>query len=116
MSGGKDGQTLLHSIVPVLTSKTAVNWHFKVKDIECNVGLTITPISDHAQLKIFWSTFNLCEFVSKCKKSGYFIDLFWRYGWLKNPAIWLAENILAHISGANTFPKALVLFLGIKLK
>ena len=39
--------------------------------------------------------FNLCEFVSTCKKSGYFIDLLWRYGWLKNPAIWLAENILA---------------------
>ena len=32
------------------------------------------------------------------KKSGYFIDLFWRYFRLKNPAIWLAENILAHIS------------------
>ena len=54
--------------------------------------------------KIFWSTFNLCEFVSTCKKSGYFIDLFWRYGWLKNPAIWLAENILAHISGTKIFP------------
>ena len=36
--------------------------------------------------KTFWSTFNLCEFVSTCKKSGYFINLFWRYGWLKNPA------------------------------
>ena len=32
------------------------------------------------------------------KKSGYFIDLLWRYGWLKNPAIWLAENILAQMS------------------
>ena len=36
-----------------------------------------------------------------CKKSGYFIDLFWSYGWLKNPAIWLAENILAHILGTK---------------
>ena len=43
-----------------------------------------TPISDHVHPKIFWSTFNLCEFVSICKKSGYYIDLFWRYGWLKN--------------------------------
>ena len=33
--------------------------------------------------KIFWSTFNLCKFVSTCKKLGYFIDLFWRYAWLK---------------------------------
>ena len=38
------------------------------------------------------------------QKSGYFIDLFWRYGWLKNPAIGLAENILAHISGMKIFP------------
>ena len=38
------------------------------------------------------------------KKSGYFIDLFWRYGWLKNPAISLAENILVHISGTRIFP------------
>ena len=27
-----------------------------------------------------------------------FFNLFWRYGWLKNTAIWLNENILAHIS------------------
>ena len=44
MSGGKDGQTLFHKIYPAtamgLTSKTAVNWHLKVKDTEYNVGLT----------------------------------------------------------------------------
>ena len=44
MSGGKDRQTLFHSIIPAttmgLTSKTAENWHLKVKDIEYNVGLT----------------------------------------------------------------------------
>ena len=44
MSGGKDGQTLFHRIYPAtamgLTSKTAVNWHLKVKDIEYNDGLT----------------------------------------------------------------------------
>ena len=51
-----------------------------------------TPISDNAHSKVLWSTVNLCKFVSTCKKSRYFIDLFWRYGWL-NPAIWLAENI-----------------------
>ena len=47
------------------------------------------------------SAFNLCEFVPTCKKSGYLTDFFWRYGWLKNPAFWLAENILAHISGTK---------------
>ena len=41
------------------------------------------------------STFNICEFVSTCKKSSYYINLFRRYGWLKNPSIWLAENTLA---------------------
>ena len=46
---------------------------------------------------------HLCEFISTSKKSGYFIDLFWRSGWLENPAIWLAENILAHISGTKIF-------------
>ena len=44
MSGGNDGQTLFHSTLPAtargLTSKTAVNWHLKVKNIEYNVGLT----------------------------------------------------------------------------
>ena len=41
---------------------------------------------------IFWPcpprniliNFISCELVSTCKKSGYFIDLLWRYGWLKN--------------------------------
>ena len=50
-----------------------------------------------------WVTFNLYEFVSTCKKR-LFIDSFWRYGWLKNPAIWLAKNIFAHIPGTKTFP------------
>ena len=36
---------------------------------------------------------------------SYFIDLFWRYGLLKNPTIWLAEKILAHISGTKIFPR-----------
>ena len=44
MSGGKDGKTLFIRILPAttrgLTSKTAVNWHLKVKDIKYNVGLT----------------------------------------------------------------------------
>ena len=34
-------------------------------------------------------------------KSSYFTDLFWR---LENLDTWLADNILAHISGKNFFP------------
>ena len=40
MSGGKDGHTLFHRIILATTmssSKTAKNWHLKVKYIEYNV-------------------------------------------------------------------------------
>ena len=44
MLGSKDGQTLFHGILPAtargVASKTAINWHLKVKDMEYNVGLT----------------------------------------------------------------------------
>ena len=56
--------------------------------------------------KIFHSTFNFREFVSTCKKSGYFITSFQRSIWLKNPVICLAKSILAHISGTKLFPSA----------
>ena len=43
MSGGKNGQTLFHRIFPAtvggLTSTTAVDWHVKVKNKKCDVGL-----------------------------------------------------------------------------
>ena len=43
MSGGKDGQTLFHRIVPAtargLTSTTVVDWHLKVKNKKCNTSL-----------------------------------------------------------------------------
>ena len=44
MSGSKDGQILFHGILLAtargLASKTAINWHLKVKDIVYNAGLT----------------------------------------------------------------------------
>ena len=43
MSGGKDGQTLFHRILPAnargLTSTIAVDWLLKVKNKKCDVGL-----------------------------------------------------------------------------
>ena len=41
MSGGKDGQTLLHKILPATARglTTAVDWHLKAKNKKCNVGL-----------------------------------------------------------------------------
>ena len=50
------------------------------------------------------SPFNLCEFVSTYKKSGYFILLFLKYRWLKNLPFWLTENILTHITETKIFP------------
>ena len=53
MSGGKDGQTLFHRIIPAttmgLTSKTAKNWHLEVKYIEHKVCLTKSYCSEHAK-------------------------------------------------------------------
>ena len=44
MSESKDGQILFHGILLAtargLGSKTAINWHLKVKNIEYNVALT----------------------------------------------------------------------------
>ena len=76
----------------------------KYSQFQSPVTRLATPIFDNVHLKNFWSNFNLCELVSTCKESGYFTDLFWRYIWLKNPAIWLPENILAHISGTKISP------------
>ena len=46
MSEGKYGQTLLHRILPAtamgLTSKTAVKWHLKVKDVGLTKSYCIT--------------------------------------------------------------------------
>ena len=39
------------------------------------------------------------------KKSSYFIDLFLRYGWLKNPAIWLAWEQFGPYLRNKNFPK-----------
>ena len=80
-------------------------YNLEIQSILESVTRLATPIFDHTHPKIFWSTCNLYEFVSTCKKSGYFIYFFWRYGWLRNTAIWLAENILAHISRKKISPK-----------
>ena len=109
MSGGNNGQNLFHRILPATTkglkSKTAVNWHLKVKDIEYNVVLTknycitvsmqkfinsfsrfyglmnlmATSNFDHIQPKITGITFSFLEFVPACRKSVHFIYSFLRY-------------------------------------
>ena len=53
----------------------------------------------------FWSTFDVCEFVSTWKNSSYFNNFFRIYGCLENPAIWFAENTVAHFSGTKLFLK-----------
>ena len=76
MSGSKDGQTLFHWIITAkamgLTSKTAVNWHLKVKDIEYNVGLTksycITASMQKINLCTKWPRQILTTFTQKSFK------------------------------------------------
>ena len=53
------------------------------------------PIFRHSDPKNYRSKFNIFESVSTLKKSGYFIDLFWRFCLFKNTAIWLAINHFA---------------------
>ena len=45
------------------------------------------------------------EFVSTCKKSDYFLILFLRYSWFKNPAISLAEGISTVFQRPDFFKK-----------
>ena len=44
MTGQKDRQTLFHRTLPATTGgptrTTPVDWHLKVKDIECDLNLT----------------------------------------------------------------------------
>ena len=47
----------------------------------------------------------LCELVSACKKSGYFIDLFWRYGWLKKSCNLIGWEHFRPYLRDKTFPK-----------
>ena len=77
----------------------------KINPILESVTRLVTIIFDYVHPKMFWSTVDLHELVSTCKKSGHFINLFWRHGSLENPAILLFDNILAHISRKEFFAK-----------
>ena len=59
---------------------------------------------DHIQLKIYKTSFMFLESISLCQKSNWSIILFLRYNWFKNPAISLADSILAHNSRTRIFP------------
>ena len=60
-----------------------------------------TPIFGDSDPKNYRLKFNILELVSTFKKSGYFIDLFWRFCSFINAAILLAESILLHILGTS---------------
>ena len=59
---------------------------------------------DHVHPKFFDQLLIYVNLYQHAKKSGYFNELFWRYGWSKNPATRLAKNMFAHISGTKIFP------------
>ena len=108
----QEGRMDRHRIIPAttrrLTSATAVDWHVKVKNNKCNVGLiknyciTVSmqkissihklihqilgshelhtmPISDQAHPKIIEITFCFPQFAPSCKESVHSINSFLRY-------------------------------------
>ena len=77
-----------NQLVPSVHSWDTIN--FRVQWPDCPRLFLTMPNQEY-----FWPTFNFCEFVSTCKKCGYFIDLFWRNSWFENLAIWLVASILA---------------------
>ena len=129
MSGGKDGQTLFHRILPAtargLTRTIAVDWHFKVKNKKCDVGLiknyciTVsmqkissihkliqqilgshepndTPVFDQTHPIITEITFCFPEFAPPCKKSVHSINSLLRYIQFQSPVTRLATPISGH--------------------
>ena len=101
-----EAKTLFHLILPGtamgLTSKTAVNWHLKVKETKYNVGLTnsycitvrmqkissiheliqqilgsqmVTPNFDHIHPKTIEITFSFPEFNTSMQKISSFYQL-----------------------------------------
>ena len=103
MSGGKDEQTLVGSFQLAsggLASTTAVDWHLKVKNKKCDVGIiknycikvSMQKISsiqklnqqilgshehfDQAHPKIIEITFSVPEFAPACEKSVHSINSF----------------------------------------
>ena len=48
---------------------------------------------------------SICSFLryNQFKKWGCFIDLFWRNGWFKNPAVWTSESVSTYISETRSF-------------
>ena len=80
----------------------SISSFWRYSQFKSSVTRSATPIFDHAQPKKFLLTFDFCELVSKCK----ILRCFWRNGWFKYPAIYLAETTLAeaYISGTRFFP------------
>ena len=54
--------------------------------------------------KKFSTNFYFLGICINMQKRGYFINLFWGNSCFENPVIWLAESILACISGTRFFP------------
>ena len=63
MSGGKDGQTLFHTILPATargaTSTTAVDWHLRVKNKKSDENKKILHHSQHAKNQLNPQTFSV---------------------------------------------------------
>ena len=76
---------------------------FEIQSILESWARLPTPIFDNANQNIFNHYLIFVKLYQR-GKSGNFMNLFWRNSSSENPAIWLAESILAYISKITFFP------------
>ena len=85
-------------ILSVNSSDTVI---FRVKRLDWSHSLLTMPNQNiFDQLLILVTLHQHAKNEAICS----LINLFWRNSWFKNPAIWLAESILAYISRIKFFP------------
>ena len=90
-------QNTKNQLIPSLHSSDIVN--FRVQRPNWPHSFLTIP-----KQKNFYQLFFFLNLYQHAKKWGCFINLFWWNSWFKNPAIWLAESILAYISETRFFP------------
>ena len=72
---------------PEFSPVYSINLFLRYSQFLSLMARLVTPIFDHAHPKFFDQLLIYVILYQYEKKSDYFTDFIWRYGWLKNPAI-----------------------------
>ena len=85
------------------TPKTSLFHYFlfEIKPVLVSLGQSCHTHFWPGPPRYFWTNFRVFH---QAFSTVFLIFVFWRYSQFKNPAIWLAKTILAHISGTRFFP------------